>query len=238
MLRHSEDPLRLTVITDGPKDATEITEAFHEEVASGTVRVFHKLDADERATSYYGGLEGVAWFRQGHPCWLKITDPPLFARPGEEMILVDPDVYFPNRFRFEKTPAKGILLMRQRPNCLFPPASVRATFRAGYALADHTDIGIAQLVEPVSGPWLNDFVSRVGRQNLPTWSMHIESIVWAAWAMHAGGDILTHGCGSAGTTRIGSALRFAWGCRVISRSRTNPLTGSHASTRPGLRRTC
>lgn len=190
MLQNSLDPLRLTVITDGPKDASDITDAFRDQVAAGAVRVFIKQDADERARVHYRGLEGVAWFRQGHPCWLKITDPPLFAGPGEEMILVDPDVYFPNRFRFEQTPARGILLMRQKPNCLFPPASVRATFRAGYAMADHTDIGIAQLVEPLSGEWLDEFVNRVGRQNLPGWSMHIESIVWAAWAMHAGGGYL------------------------------------------------
>lgn len=190
MLRNSVDPLRLTVITDGPDDVAQITLAFADEVAAGKVRLFTRRDADERAAAYYGGLDGIAWFRQGHPCWLKITDPPLFADEGEEMILVDPDVYFPNRFRFERTPPRGVLLMWQKPNCLFPPASVRAAFRAGYAMADHTDIGIAQLVQPVDKEWLNTFIERVGRTNLPTWSMHIESIVWAAWAVQAGGGYL------------------------------------------------
>jgi hypothetical protein len=193
MLDNSLDPLHLTVITDGPEDVTRITEAFKVHIESGRVSVFTRRDADERAATYYKGLDGVAWFRNGHPCWLKITDPPLFSEPNQEMILVDPDVFFPNRFRFEQTPEKGILLMRQKPNCLFPPNAVRSTFRAGYALADHTDIGIAQLVEPLSGHWLDEFIGRVGRDNLPVWSMHIESIVWAAWAMHAGGGYLDPG---------------------------------------------
>ncbi|MCP9861503.1 hypothetical protein [Cyanobium sp. Cruz-8H5] len=190
MLDNSLDPLHLTVITDGPEDVKLIKEAFRVYKERGHVSVFSRRDADERAVAYYKGLDSVAWFRTGHPCWLKITDPPLFSEPNHEMILVDPDVYFPNRFRFEQTPARGILLMRQKPNCLFPPNSVRATFRAGYAMADHTDIGVAQLVEPLSGHWLDELVRRVGRDNLPTWSMHIESIVWAAWAIHAGGGYL------------------------------------------------
>ncbi len=60
------------------------------------------------------------------------------------MVLLDPDLYFPNTFRFEPTPEQGILLMWQRPNCLLPHKTVRAAMDAGIPLARHVDIGVAQ----------------------------------------------------------------------------------------------
>ena len=53
-----------------------------------------------------------------------MTDPLLLSRPGEEMLLLDPDLYFPNRFLFEATPSNGLSLMWQRPN-LPPPTGDR-----------------------------------------------------------------------------------------------------------------
>lgn len=190
LLRNCIDPVQLTIITDSSDDADTINSALASPEADGRIRVFTAADSDERAKIHYAGLDNVAWFRSGHPCWRKITDTVLFSEPNVEQILIDPDVYFPNRFRFDRTPQTGVLLMRQKPNCLFPPNAVRATFRAGYSLADKTDIGIAQLVQPIDGQWLDQFVATVGRENLPAWSMHIESIVWAAWAMRAGGGYL------------------------------------------------
>ncbi len=190
MLKHSLDPLRLTIVTDGDDDAQQIARAFAPHAIDGQVEVFTAAQADERATVYFQGMEHVHWFRRGHPCWRKITDPQLFAERDEELIIVDPDVFFPNYFRFERTPAQGLLLMRQKPNCLFPPNAVRATFRAGYAMADYADIGVAQLCQPVDPAWLNTFIATVGRDNLPAWSMHIEPIVWSAWGMLAGGGYL------------------------------------------------
>ena len=104
----------------------------------------------------------------------------------DEMIVLDPDLYFPNRFRFEETPAKGVLLMWQRPSCLLPDEVVEAAFGAGISLAHHTDIGVVQWRAPVDLEWLNWLIEKLGSSRFPH-HMHVESIVWAALAMRMGG---------------------------------------------------
>jgi len=152
-------------------------------------RVLGKEECDALAADYYRQFPAIRGFREGHPCWRKITDRPLFAAPGEEMVILDPDVYFPNRFTFEPTPERGLLLMWQRPHCLLPAECVRAAYGAPARLAHHTDIGVAQTRAPLPLDWLEWFLGRLGGCDVPR-VMHVESIVWAALAMRIGGGYL------------------------------------------------
>jgi hypothetical protein len=153
-------------------------------------RVVDKREADALAEVVFADYPRIRQFRDGHPCWRKVTDPQLFARDGEEMVILDPDVYFPNPFCFESTPATGLLLMKQAKNCLYPPDLVRFAFEQGIAMADVTDIGVCQTRCPLDYPFLEDLFARLGKNGLPTWSPHVESIVWAAVAMKVGGGYL------------------------------------------------
>jgi hypothetical protein len=193
LLQNSDEPLRLRLITDGPEDAVELR-AEIERLAPKRheVSVHAQAEIDAIAESKLAKYPNVRRFRMGHPCWRKITDPPLFAEDGEEMVLLDPDLYFPNKFRFEPTPKQGLLLMWQKPNCLLPPESVRAAISAGYKLAHHVDIGVANVPAPLDWDWLERFVGALGAAAIPRF-MHIEAIVWSAMAMQFGGGHLDPG---------------------------------------------
>src|SRR5262249_20653014 len=151
-----------------------------------------QAEADRRADDRLARYPNVRRFRQGHPCWRKITDPSLFAADGEEMVLLDPDLYFPNAFSFEPTPERGILLMWQRPNCLLPPEAVRAAIAASFRLAHHVDIGVCHARSPIDWDWLERFLGAIGGPDIPR-IMHVEALVWSAMAMHAGGGYLDPG---------------------------------------------
>ena len=188
---NSLDDLDVTLITDGAADKIALVDAMN---TLGVPprhlwRVCAQAEADELALTVLARYPNIAAFRFGHPCWRKITDPLLFAAPGEEMIILDPDLYFPNRFRFEPTPAKGLLLMYQPPSCLLPPEVVKRAFDEGVKMAHHTDIGVAQARNGFDLAWLDDLIRRLGGTALPR-SMHVESIVWAAMAMREGGGYL------------------------------------------------
>jgi hypothetical protein len=152
-------------------------------------RVYEQAQADELASTALARFPHIAAFRFGHPCWRKITDPMLFAAPGQEMIILDPDLYFPNRFRFEPTPSTGLLLMYQPPSCLLPDDVVMRAYAAGISLAHHVDIGVAHVRNDIDLAWLDSLIARLGGASLPR-AMHIEAIVWAALAMHMGGGYL------------------------------------------------
>ena len=190
LLRNVAEPIDLTLITDGPDDkvALEAALATMPCPPQHSYQVFDKADADHRAASYYAEYPAVAAFRDGHPCWRKITDPPLFAAPGEEVVLLDPDVYFPNPFTFEVTPESGILLMWQRPNCLLPEDIVQRAYDQGIPMSDHTDIGVSHF-RALDLPFLDSLITRLGGTSLPR-SMHVESIIWAAVAERFGGGYL------------------------------------------------
>jgi hypothetical protein len=191
---HCLEPVDLTLITDDEEDKAAIAETL-DEVGPANLhrwRVFGKRDADERATDFYAGYPRIAAFRNGHPCWRKITDPALFAAAGEEMIVLDPDLYFPNRFAFEPTPDTGLALMWQRPSCLLPPEVVMAAYEAGIHLAHHVDIGVAQWRNRMDLAWLEHLIQALGGERLPR-KMHVEAIVWAALAMRMGGGYLDAG---------------------------------------------
>ncbi len=152
-------------------------------------QVFDKSDVDERGNEKFRTFKNLQAFGNGHPCWRKITDPLVFANDGEEIIVLDPDLYFPNKFTFEPTPEGTILLMWQPPSCLQPPESVQAAFNASVKLAHHVDIGVAQWRKPVDLEWLDWFLGELGGKNIPR-SMFVEAIVWSALAMKIGGAYL------------------------------------------------
>ena len=188
---HSLDDFDLTLITDAAADKAALIEAMEKlQVPSRhSWRVYAQAEADERALTLLAPYPHLAAFRFGHPCWRKITDPLLFAEPNEEMVILDPDLYFPNYFRFEETPANGLLLMYQPPSCLLPHEVVVQAFDSGIRLAHHTDIGVAQSSNNLDLEWLDWLVGQLGGTSLPR-SMHVESIVWAALAMRTGGGYL------------------------------------------------
>lgn len=191
LLAQSDEPLALVLLTDAPADADALRDAIAPLVAGTPHRlaVHDQADADTRAEEQFRDYPAIRTFRGGHPCWRKITDPVLYAADGEEVVIIDPDVYFPNRFRFEPTPATGLLLMWQRPNCLLPEPLVREAYDRQVPMADHTDIGVCQFRAPLPLDILESLLETL--DTAPhAHSMHVESIVWAALAERMGGGYL------------------------------------------------
>ncbi len=191
LVAHCDEDLDLTLITDSADDKIALVDAMQsiDVPARHQWRVCAQSEADERAAVVLAKYPHIAAFRFGHPCWRKITDPLLFAAPDEEMVILDPDLYFPNRFRFEPTPARGILLMYQPPSCLLPDDVVRRAYAANIRLAHHVDIGVAHASNNLDLAWLDQLIATLGGTQLPR-AMHIEAIVWAALAMREGGGYL------------------------------------------------
>ncbi len=172
------------LLTDTPDDRKQLEQAF-----AGLARIKVQLSDElwndsSNPWRKYAGLEKL---RNGHPCWRKLTDPMLPARDGDEIVILDPDVYFPRRFSFQKVGDATLRLMWQKPNCLLPSSVVRAAFAKGIALADHVDIGIAQYRSPLDLEWLNWVVESFG--DIPR-VMHVEAILWSCLAMRMGGGYL------------------------------------------------
>ena len=191
LFANCDEPLHLHLITDSLCDRALLTETMDllqpGNAHSWSVTAEEELnDAEARV---FAGLPHLREFRRGHPCWRKVTDPLLLSKPGAEMILLDPDLYFPNHFCFEQTPASGLLLMWQQPNCLLPPEVVRAAINARIPLARHVDIGVSHWRAGGDLEWLNWLLGKLGGSSLPR-AMHVEAIVWSALAMHEGGGYL------------------------------------------------
>jgi hypothetical protein len=191
LFKNALEPLDITLITDALEDKQAIIEALSSVAnpANHPWQVFDKRDADELAEEQFQPFEDLKAFRHGHPCWRKLTDPFLFSRAGEEVIILDPDLYFPNPFTFEPTPDQQLLLMWQPPNCLFPPESVKTAIAASVQLANHVDIGVAQVNAAVDWDWFNWLVGQLGGTSMPRIA-HIEAIIWSAMAMRMGGGHL------------------------------------------------
>ena len=189
---NAEEQFDLFLLTDEESDKQILLDEVGKLGASQirkSVQVFGEADLSTRESEVFARYPNIARFRHGHPCWRKVTDPILLSRDGEEMIVLDPDIYFPNRFSFEESLQAGLLLMWQKPSCLLPANVVENAMRAGIPLAHHTDIGVAQWKMPIDLAWLDWLLGKLGSSNLPR-SMHVESIVWAALAMRMGGGYL------------------------------------------------
>ena len=188
------EDFHLSLITDLREDAGLLSNELAEmqtlgRAAKRSTKVYAASDLLDAELERLARYQHIRSFRLGHPCWRKITDPLLLSDNTDEMIVLDPDLYFPNRFAFEPTPDTGVLLMWQRPSCLLPDEVVRQAIDAKIALAHHTDIGVAQWRMPVDLEWLDWLIGKIGSPQLPR-SMHVESIVWAALAMRLGGGHL------------------------------------------------
>lgn len=188
------EDFHLSLITDTADDRNhllcELAQLFdvHGSASRGaSVHTASELEAIAR--DRFSKHRHILNFQQGHPCWRKITDPILLSEGTDEMVILDPDIYFPNRFCFEQTPETGVFLMWQRPSCLLPEAVVEKAIHSEIPLAHHTDIGVAQWRLPVDLDWLDWLIGTLGSADLPH-SMHVESIVWAALAMRIGGGHL------------------------------------------------
>jgi hypothetical protein len=191
LLRNSSQALEFHLITDSDEDALQLKDVMEKIQPDKQHRwtvVSETELLDLEAKTFYG-FENLRTFRTGHPCWRKVTDPLLLSEPGEEMVLLDPDVYFPNLFQFEKTPESGLLLMFQRPNCLLPPEVVRTAMDSGIPLADHVDIGVSHWRAGQDLEWIDWLIGKLGGKSLPR-VMHIEAVVWAAIGIHQGGGYL------------------------------------------------
>lgn len=188
LCQNAIDAFHLRLITDSPADKTELTAAMSviDNPHAHRWEILDEQDLSAREEAMFGTYPHIQAFRHGHPCWRKITDPLLLSQPGEEMVVLDPDVWFPNRFNFEPTPANGILLMWQQPNCLLPPETVHAAMSQQILLANHVDIGVAHWRAPVDLDWLNWLLGGLGGAALPR-MMHVEAIVWSALIMRFGG---------------------------------------------------
>jgi hypothetical protein len=194
LYRNCAEGFSLTLVTDTREDVLALKSELEtlEDRGNYSKRaavVYGEADLADLEQGKFRKFEHLRKFRQGHPCWRKITDPILLSDDFDEMIVLDPDLYFPNRFCFERTPENGVLLMWQRPSCLFPAEVVEAAISSNIPLAHHTDIGVAQWRAPVDLDWLNWLIERIGSSQWPH-SMHVESIVWAALAMRIGGGYL------------------------------------------------
>ena len=188
LFQHVREPVSLTLVTDGAADKAEILQCVGKLSIppQHSWRVYEQSEADDRAEVVFAAQPNLRAFRFGHPCWRKITDPLLFSAPGAEIIVLDPDLYFPNHFSFEPTPPTGLYLMWQPPSCLLPHESVVRAYDIPVKLAHHVDIGVAQLRNNLDLDWLDRFVSDLGGTAIPR-VMHVEAIVWAALAMRMGG---------------------------------------------------
>jgi hypothetical protein len=194
LFANSLEPIHLHLITDTSADKELLLEETAGDAFAGCHRceVFSKEDLDEQESRLFGSYPNLQRFRKGHPCWRKITDPLLLSSGDDEVVVLDPDLYFPNKFRFEATPDSGLLLMWQKPNCLLPAAIVNGAIKKGIALAHHVDIGVAHWRAHVDLDWLEWLLDQLGLVDHPNarFNMHVEAIVWAAIAMRIGGGHL------------------------------------------------
>jgi hypothetical protein len=192
LLRNSLEPLYLFLVTDSTSDKERLLEETAPYTNAHQCTAVAGSELDDQEAQTFKAHPNLRLFRHGHPCWRKITDPLLMSSGEEEIIVLDPDLYFPNRFCFEKTPDRGLLLMWQKPSCLFPAEVVDTALRGGISLAHHVDIGVAHWRAGADLDWIEWLLQRLGiaENSSAKFFMHIEAIVWAAIAMREGGGYL------------------------------------------------
>ena len=192
LLTNALEQVHVHLITDSSSDKQLLIEETTRFAGRHQCEVFAKADLDDQESVIFGRYPNLRLFRDGHPCWRKITDPMLLSSEDDEMVVLDPDLYFPNKFCFETTLDQGLLLMWQRPNCLLPAEIVDTAIARRIALAHHVDIGVAHWRGQIDLDWLEWLLGQLGLDDHPNarFSMHIEAIVWAAIAMRMGGGYL------------------------------------------------
>jgi hypothetical protein len=194
LFKNAQEIIDLHLITDSAQDKDLLIEemTLHQRAHPHRWTVHTREELNDREAASFTPYPNLHVFRKGHPCWRKITDPLLLSEGNEEIIVLDPDLYFPNRFSFERTQDQGLLLMWQKPTCLLPAPIVEAALRRNIGLAHHVDIGVSQWRADADLNWLDWLLGRLGLEDYPgaNFYMHIEAIVWAAIAMRVGGGYL------------------------------------------------
>ena len=176
---------QIHLLTDSPEDRLQLQEAFAD---IARINVYWSDELWANPGNAMQRFPGIVRLREGHPCWRKLTDPMLVASDGDEVVVIDPDVYFLRPFDFEPVGDTSLRLMWQRANCLLPYSVVDAAFTRDIALADHVDIGIAQYRAPLDLEWLDWAITALGE--LPTNVLHVEAVLWSCLAMRMGGGYL------------------------------------------------
>ena len=152
LARNLEGDDAIQSLTDTAGDQKLLQQAF---AGFERIKVHVADELWEDSGNSMRGAPGLERIRQGHPCWRKLTDPMLLTREGDEVVVLDPDVYFPRRFSFEPVGDDTLRLTWQKPNCLLPFSVVETAFAKGIAMADHVDIGIAQYRSSLDLEWLD-----------------------------------------------------------------------------------
>jgi hypothetical protein len=195
LLSNALEPIDLCLITDSDSDKKLLLEetAGYPFGSRHRCTIFGQDDLNDLESSRFADYPMLRLFRSGHPCWRKITDPLLLSHGDDEIVVLDPDLYFPNKFCFERTPEHGLLLMWQKPNCLLPAAIVDTALKRRIPLAHHVEIGVAHWRAQGDLDWLQWLLTQLGIKEQPDarFSMHVEAIVWAALAMRVGGGYLS-----------------------------------------------
>jgi hypothetical protein len=217
LFNNALEDFHLHLITDSAEDRQALIAALPANHLSGRhqATVYAKDDLADREADRFARHPHIRQFRHGHPCWRKITDPLLLTEDGEEMVLLDPDLYFPNPFAFEPTPARGIFLMWQRPTCFMRPDQVRIAMDKGIRLANHIDIGVGHWRAPIDLDWLDWLLAQFDFPSLRRY-MHMEAFVWSALAMHLGGGHLDPAYWHCWQFTISRRLRLKFGAPKMS----------------------
>jgi hypothetical protein len=195
LFRNALETIDLHLITDSAEDKDLLLEemTLHQPASPHRWTIHTKDELNDLEAARFTPHRNLRYFRKGHPCWRKITDPLLLSNGNEEIVVLDPDLYFPNRFSFEQTPDRGLLLMWQKPTCLLPAPIVQTALLRNIGLAHHVDIGVSQWRADADLSWLDWLVGALGLEDYPKveFFMHVEAIVWAAIAMRVGGGYLS-----------------------------------------------
>lgn len=192
MLKNTIEPIALKVVVDSFAEKKQMeNESTRVQVGDGSsLTIVAKEEVTEVIKTRFPSIPGLLQLHEGHPCWRKITDPLALSELDAEFVVADPDLFFPNRFAFEKTPRSGVMMMRQNANCLLPPNAVRKMFDAGVRLANHVDIGVAQVASSsLDLDWVGWLGEQLAIEEFRPY-MHIEAIIWSAIAMRIGGEHL------------------------------------------------
>jgi len=96
LFANAAENLEVCFMTDSAADKDALADVIGP-LPNPKAHSWHIVDdseAEVRANEQWASLPNLRTFRRGHPCWRKVTDPLLFSYQSEEMVILDPDLYF------------------------------------------------------------------------------------------------------------------------------------------------